>query len=122
MFVCEKGGPSLIVSGVWPPIPIDEWQLTMDPRKVEEFRKRWKKGMKAALRELDGSVGNLDQGKKPQPRVRLEKAAPHPPSPSQFPLDLATTQQRVRWEKAMPHLTSSTEFPLDFSMNLEEKF
>ena len=42
MFVCEKRGPVVIVSGVWPPIPIDEWQLTMDPRKVEEFRKKWK--------------------------------------------------------------------------------
>ena len=30
-FVCDKRGPGVIVSGVWPPIPIDEWQLTMDP-------------------------------------------------------------------------------------------
>ena len=41
MFVCDKRGPGVIVSGVWPPIPIDKWQLTMDPRKVEEFRKKW---------------------------------------------------------------------------------
>ena len=122
MFVCDKRGPDVIVSGLWPPIPIDEWQLNMDPRKVEEFRKKWKKDMKGALRELDGSVGSPDQGKKSQPRVRLEKAAPHLPFPSEFPLDVATTQQRVRLEKATPHLPSPTEFPLNLAMKLEENF
>ena len=122
MFVCNKRGPGVIVTGVWPPIFNDEWQLTMDPRKVEEFRKKWKKDMKAALRELDGGVGSPDQGTKWQPRVRWEKAAPHLPSPSEFPLDLATTQQRVRLEKAAPHLPSPTEFPLDLAMKLEERF
>ena len=72
-----------------PPIPMDERQLTMDPRMVEEFRKKWRKDMKAALRELDGSVGSPDQATKTQPLVRLEKAAPQLPSPSEFPLDLA---------------------------------
>ena len=80
---------------------------------MEEFRKKWKKDVKAALRELDGSVKSLDQATKTQPRVRSEKAAPHLPSPSEFPLDLATTQQRVRLEKAVPHLPSPTEFRLD---------
>ena len=122
MFVCDKRGPIVIVSGVWPPIPIDEWQLTMDPRKVEEFRKKWKKDMKATLRELDGSVGSPDQGTKSQRRIRSEKAAPHLPSPSEFPLDFATPQQRVRVDKTAPHLPSATEFPLDLAMKLEEKF
>ena len=121
-FVCDKRGPGVIVSGVWPPIPIDEWQLTMDPRKVEEFRKKWKKDMKAPLRELDGSVGSLDQGTKSQPRIRSEKAAPHLPSPSEFPFDFATPQQRVRVDKAAPQLLSATQFPLDLAMKLEEKF
>ena len=96
MLVCDKCGPRVIVSGLWPPIPIDKWQLTMDPRRVEESRNKWKKDMKAALRELDGSVGSLDQGTKSQPRIQAEKAA--------------------------PHLPSATEFPLDLSMKLEEKF
>ena len=122
MFVCDKRGPSVIVSGVWPPIPIDEWQLTMDPRKVEEFRKKWKKDMKAALRELDGSVGSQDQGTKSQPRIQSEKAAPHLPSPSEFSMDFATPQQRVRVDKAAPHLPSATSFPLDLAMKLEDKF
>ena len=122
MFVCDKRGPGVIVSGVWQPIPIDEWQLTMDPRKVEEFRKKWKKDMKAALRELDGSVGSPDQETKSQPRIRSEKAAPHLPFPSEFPLDFATPQQRVRVDKAAPHLPSATEFPLDLAMKLEERF
>ena len=122
MFFFDKGGPSVIVIGVWLLIPIDEWQLTMDPRKVEEFRKKWKKDMKAALQELDGSVGSPDQATKTQPRVRLEKAAPHLPSPSEFPLDLATMQRRVRLEKAVPHLLSPSEFPLDLAMKLEERF
>ena len=94
----------------------------MDPRKVEEFRKKWKKDMKAALRELDGSVGSPDQGRKLQPRVRSEKAAPHLPSPSEFPLDFATPQQRVRLDKGAPHLPSPTEFALDLAMKLEETF
>ena len=122
MFVCDKRGPSVIVSGVWPPIPIEEWQLTMDPRKVEEFRKKWKKDMKAALRELDGSPGGPDQGTKSQPRIRSEKAAPHLPSPSEFPLDFATPQQRIRVDKAPPHLPSAMEFPLDLAMKLGETF
>ena len=122
MFVCDKPGPGVIVSGVWPPIPMDEWQLIMDPRKVEEFRKKWTKDMKAALRELDGSVGSPDQGTKSQPRIRSEKAAPHLPSPSEFPLGFATQQQRVRVDKAAPHLPSATEFPLDLAMKLEETF
>ena len=75
MFVCDKRGPGVIVSGVWPPIPIDECQLTMDPRKVGEFRKKWKIDVKAAVRELDGSMGSPDQGRKSQPWVRSEKAA-----------------------------------------------
>ena len=62
LFVCDKRGPGVIVSGVWLPIPVDEWQLTMDPTKVEGFRKKLKKDMKAALRELDKSVGSPDQG------------------------------------------------------------
>ena len=78
--------------------------------------------MKAALRELDGSVGSPDQGTKSQPRVRSEKAAPHLPSQGEFLLDFATTQQRVRLEKAAPHLPSPTQFPLDLAMKLEEKF
>ena len=78
--------------------------------------------MKAQLRELDGSVGSPDQGLETQPRVRSEKAAPHLPSPSEFPLDFATTQQRVFLEKAAPHLPSPTEFPLDLAMKLEERF
>ena len=82
MFVCDKRGPGVIVSGVWPPIPFDEWELTMDPRKVKEFRKKWEKDMKAALRELDGSVGSPDQGTKSQPQIRSQKAAPHLPSPT----------------------------------------
>ena len=45
MSVCDKRGPGVIVSGVSPPIPIDEWQVTMDPREVEEFRTKWKKDM-----------------------------------------------------------------------------
>ena len=122
MFVCDKRGPGEIVNGVRPPIPIDEWQLTMDPRKVEEFRKKWKKDMKAALRELDGSVGSPDQGTKSQPRIRLEKAAPHLPSKSEFPSDFATPQQRVRGDKAASHLPSATDFPLDLAMKHEEKF
>ena len=122
MSVHDKRGPGVIVSGVWPPIPIDEWQLTMDPRKVEEFTKKWKKDMKAALRELDGSVGSPDQGTKSQPRIRSEKAAPHLPPPSEFPLDFATPQQRVRVDKAAPHLPSATELPLDLAMKLEERF
>ena len=122
MFVCDKRGPGVIVSGVWPLIPIDEWQLTMDPRKVEDLRKKWKKDMKAALRELDGSGGSPDQGTKSQPRIPSEKAAPHLPSPSEFPLDFATPQQRVRLDEAAPYLPSATEFPLDLAMKLEEKF
>ena len=122
MFVFDKPGPGVIVSGVWPPIPVDEWQLTMDRRKVEEFRKKWKKDMKSALRELDGSVGSPDQGTISQPRVRSEKAAPHLPSPSEFPLDFAIPQQRVRVDKAAPHLPSATEFALDLAMKLEENF
>ena len=122
MFVCDKCGPSVIVSGVWPPIPIDEWQLTMDPRKVEEFRKKREEDMKAALRQLDGSVGSPDQGTKTQPRVWSEKAAPHLPSPSGFQVDSATTQQRVRLEKAVAHLPSPSECPLDLAMKLEERF
>ena len=117
----DKRSPGVMVSGVWPPFPIDEWHLTMDPRKVEEFRKKWEKDMKAALRELDGSVVSPDQGTKSQPRVQSEKAAPHPPSPSEFPLDLATLQQRVRLDKAAPHLPSPTEFPLELAMKLEAK-
>ena len=89
MFVCDKRGSGVIVSGVWPPIPIYEWQLTMDPRKMKEFRKKWKKDMKAALRELDGSVGSPDQVTKTPPRVWLEPAVPHLPSQSEVPLDLA---------------------------------
>ena len=122
MFVCDKCGPGVIVSGVWPPIPIDEWLLTMDPRKVEELRKKWKKDMKAVLRELDGSVGTPDQATKTQPWVRLEKAAPHLLSRSEFPLTLAATQQRVRLEKAVHHLPSPGEFPLDLAMKLKERF
>ena len=90
MLVCDKRGTGVIVSGVWPPIPIDEWQLTMDPREVEEFRKKCKKDMSAALRELNRSVGSPDEVTKTQQRVQLEKAAPHLPSPHEFPLDLAT--------------------------------
>ena len=90
MLVCDKRGTGVILSGVWPPILIDEWQLTMDPRKVEEFRKKWKKDMKAAPRELDGSVGSPDQATNTLQRVRLEKAMPHLPSAPAFPLDLAT--------------------------------
>ena len=122
MFVCDKRGPALIVSGVWPPIRIDEWQLTTDPRKVKELRKKWKKGMKAALRELNGSIGSPNQETKLQPRVWSEKAAPHFPSPGELPLNSATTQQRVRLEKAVPQLPSPTEFPLDLAMKLEERF
>ena len=122
MFVCDKRGSGVILSGVWPPIPIDEWQLTIAPRKVEEFRKKWKKDMKAALRELDGSVGSPDQGTKTQPRVRSEKAVPHLPSPSEFPFDLATTQPWLPFEKALPHLPSPREFPLDLAIKLEEHF
>ena len=96
IFVCDKRGPGVSVSGVWPPIPLDEWRLTMDPRKVGEFRKGWKKDMKAALRALDGIVENPDQATKTQQRIQLEKAAPHLPFPPEFPLDFATTQQRVR--------------------------
>ena len=44
------------------------------------------------------------------------------PFPSEFPLDLATTEQRVRLEKAVPHLPLPTEVPLDLAMKLEEKF
>ena len=66
MFACDKRGPGVILRGVWPPIPIEEWQLTMDPRKSEEFRKKWKEDVKATLRELDGSVGSLDQTTKKQ--------------------------------------------------------
>ena len=106
MFVCDKRGPGVIVSGVWPPIPIDEWQLTMDPRKVEEFKKKWKKDMKAALRELDWSVGSPDQVTKTQQRVRLEKPQPQLPSPHEFPLDLATA--------ALAHMHTP--------MTLEERF
>ena len=106
MLVCDKRGPGVIVSGVWPPIPIDEWQLTMPPRKAEEFRKKWKKDMRAALRELDGSVGSPDQVTKMQRRVRLEKAAPHLPSLHEFQLDLATV--------ASAHMHTP--------MKLEEKF
>ena len=122
MFVCDRRGHGVIVSGVWPPIPIDEWQLTMHPRKVEEFRKKWKRDMKAALRELDGSVGSPDQEMKSQPRIWSEKAAPHLPSPSECPLDIATPQQRVWVDKAAPHLPFATEFPLDLAMKLEETF
>ena len=78
------------MSGVSPPIPIDQWQLTMDQRKVEEFLKNWNKDMKAALRELDGSVRSPDQVTQPQQRVWLDKGAPHLPSSHEFPLDLAT--------------------------------
>ena len=120
MFVCDRRGPGVIVSGVWSPIPIDEWQLTMDPRKVEEFGKKWKRDLKAALRELDESLGSPDQGTKSQPRVRSEKATPHLPSPSEFPLDFATPQQWVRLDKGAPHPPSPTEFPLDLAMKLEE--
>ena len=81
MLVCDKRGTGVIVSGVWPPIPIDKSQLTKDPRKVEEFRKKWKKDMKAAPRELDGSVGSPDKATKMQQRVRLNKAGPHLLSP-----------------------------------------
>ena len=122
MLVCDKPGPGVIASGMWPPISIDEWQLTMDPRNVEEFRKKGKKDMNAALPELDGSVGSPDQGMKPQPHGRSEKAAPHLPSPSDFPFDFATKQQRVRLQKAVPHLPIPTEFPLDLAMKLEERF
>ena len=87
MFVCDKHGAGVIVSGVWPPIPIDEWQLTIDPRKVEQFTRKPKKDMKAALGELDWSVESPDPATKTQPRVLLEKAVPHLPSPSEFPLD-----------------------------------
>ena len=121
MFVCDKRGPGVIVSGVWPPIPNEECQLTMDPRKVEEFRKRWKKDMIAALRELYTSVGSPDQAAKTQPGVRLKKATPHLPSPSEFPLDFGTTEQRVRLEKAVPHLPSPSEVPLYLATKLEEK-
>ena len=99
MFLCDKRLPSVIVSGVWPPLPIDEWQLTMDPRMVDEFRKKWKKDMKAALWELDGSVGSPDQATKTQPQVWLEKAAPHLPSTSEFPLDLAMKLQEKLCER-----------------------
>ena len=122
MFICDKRGPGVIVSGVWPPIRIDEWQLTMDPRKVEEFRKKWKKDMKASLRELGGSVGSPNQGTTSQPRIWSEKAAPHLPSPSEFPSDFAIPQQQVRVDKAAPHLSSATEFPLGLAMKPEEKF
>ena len=106
MLRCDKRGPGVIVSEVWPPIQIDEWQLTMDPRKVEEFTKKWEKDMKAAPRELDGSVGSPDQVTKTQQLGRLEKAAPHLPSPHEFPLDLATV--------ALDHMQTL--------MGLEEKF
>ena len=89
MFVRYKRGLGVIVSGVWPPIPIDERQLTMDPRKVEKLWKKRKKHMKAALCELDGSVGGPDQATKTQQRVRLEKGGPHLPSPPEFRFDLA---------------------------------
>ena len=78
--------------------------------------------MKAPLRELDGSVGSPDQRTNSQPRIRSEKAAPHLPSPSEFPLDFASPQQRVRSDKAAPHVPSATEFPLDLAMKLEETF
>ena len=81
MLVCDKRGPGVIVSGVWRPIPIEEWQLTMDPRKVPQFRKKWKKDMKAALQELDGTVRSPDPAMKTQQRARLDKAVPHLPSP-----------------------------------------
>ena len=61
IFICDKRGPGVIVSGVWPPIPVDKWRLTMDRRKVEDFRKEWTKDMKATPWELDGSVGSPDQ-------------------------------------------------------------
>ena len=122
MCVCEKRGPGVIVSPVWAPIPIDKRQLTMHPRKVEEIRKNWKKDMKAALQELDGSIGSPDQGTKLQPRVWSEKAAPHLSSPSEFPIEMATAQQRVQLEKAVPDLPSPSEFPLDLAMKVEERF
>ena len=77
--------------------------------------------MKAALWELDGTVGSSDQGTRTQPRVRSEKAAPHLPSASEFPLGLAAAQQRIRLEKAVPHVPSPSEFPLDLAMKPEEK-
>ena len=120
MSVCDKRGPGVILSVAAD--PQDESQLTMDQRKVEEFRKKWKKDMKAALREFEGSVGSPDQGGKSQARVPSEKAAPHLPSPSEFPLDFATPQQRVRLDKAASHLHSRTEFPFDLAMKLEERF
>ena len=73
---------------------------------MEEFRKKWKKDMKAALRELDGSVGSPDQATTPQQRVPLQKALPHLPSPPELPLELAT----VAWA----HMHTP--------MRLEEKF
>ena len=57
---------------------------------MEDFRKKWKKDMKAALRELDGSVVSPDEVTKTQQQVQLEKAAPCLPSPPEFALDLAT--------------------------------
>ena len=121
-FVCDNRSHSVIVSGVWPPIPIDKWQLTMDPRKGEEFANKWKNDMKAALRELDGGGGSPDQGTKTQPRVRAEKAARHLNFRSEFPLELATAQQQVWSEKALPHLPSPSEFLLHLAMKLEERF
>ena len=41
---------------------------------------------------------------------------------SEFPSDFATPQQRVRVDKAAPHLLSATEFPLDLAMKLWERF
>ena len=67
------------------------------------------------------SVGSPNQATKTQPRVRVQKAAPHLPSPPEFPLDSATTQQRVRLEKAVPQLPHPGEFPLGLAMKLEEK-
>ena len=46
--------------------------------------------LKAALLELDGSVGSPDTATKTQQRVRLERAVPHLPSPPEFASDLAT--------------------------------
>ena len=112
----------VLLRQAWPRFD-PEWCVagTMDPRKVQEFRKMWKKDMKAALRELDRSQGSPDQGTKSQPRVRLEKARPHLPSPSEFPLDFATPHQQVGLDKAAPHLPSVTEFALDLAMKTRGK-
>ena len=59
--------------------------------------------MKAALRELDGSVESPDPATKRQQPVRLDKAAPHLLSPH------------------APHLPSPHEVPLDLAMKLEER-